>query len=113
LQARSDEENKEQLPRVGSAQPNNIHLRRTVSNLTVSRHVDFKIISAFLNQTQQSSLFISKQVKYIFMNFRVPLLYKKKTRSLAHEQEIIFLPARQIHVTVFLFYCEDTQSGDS
>lgn len=29
-------------------------------------------------------------MKYLFTNFRIPLLYKKKTLTLAHEQKIFF-----------------------
>jgi len=78
----------------------------------VSRHVDFKSISTFCNQTQHSSLFKSKQAKYIFMNYSSFAVYKKRS-TLTHEQEIIFLPARQIHETVFLFDAKGTESGDT
>jgi hypothetical protein len=43
------------------------------------------------------------------MNFRVPLIYKQKTRTLAHEQETISLPACQIHETVF-FFCSTVKA---
>jgi len=58
MQAIKRKDNKEQHLWVGLLQSKNVYLGRIISNLRVSKHIDFKkAISSFRNETQRLSLF--------------------------------------------------------